>query len=299
MEKNKFTKKKKAVVLIGCLLIVVIAAVVVWSIRMSKKNEGKSDSDSKETGYHELKDGENPEDVEVQVKTSEDYVEPAPGTLEIEKIQGYTAKTTTSSDDAAEDPLAEGETSGSGISLSDQNLKVESIGGYAGSFLEDGSDEPMANVAAMLLTNQSEQMLQIAEIDFQVNETETAHFKVTDLPAGTSVLVLESNRREFREEDNYSYGDAATGYMEQPSLEEDKFEVMGKEGKIILKNKTQKTYQKVYIYYKYVQLGGAYLGGITYRTPFENVAGGAEVEAVAVHFNPESSKIMAVQVLEE
>lgn len=299
MEKNKFTKKKKAVVLIGCLLIVVIAAVVVWSIRMSKKDEGKSDSDSKETGYHELKDGENPEDVEVQVKTSEDYVEPAPGTLEIEKIQGYTSKTTTSSDDTAEDSLAEGETSGSGISLSDQNLKVESIGGYAGSFLEDGSDEPMANVAAMLLTNQSEQMLQIAEIDFQVNETETAHFKVTDLPAGTSVLVLESNRREFREEDNYSYGDAATGYMEQPSLEEDKFEVIGKEGKIILKNKTQKTYQKVYIYYKYVQLGGAYLGGITYRTPFENVAGGAEVEAVAVHFNPESSKIMAVQVLEE
>ncbi len=299
MEKNKFTKKKKAVVLIGCLLIVVIAAVVVWSIRMSKKDDGKSDSDSKETGYHELKDGENPEDVEVQVKTSEDYVEPAPGTLEIEKIQGYTAKTTTSSDDAAEDPLAGGETSGSGISLSDQNLKVESIGGYAGSFLEDGSDEPMANVTAMLLTNQSEQMLQIAEIDFQVNETETAHFKVTDLPAGTSVLVLESNRREFREEDNYSYGDAATGYMEQPSLEEDKFEVIGKEGKIILKNKTQKTYQKVYIYYKYVQLGGAYLGGITYRTPFENVAGGAEVEAVAVHFNPESSKIMAVQVLEE
>lgn len=266
---------------------------------MSKKDEGKSDSDSKETGYHELKDGENPEDVEVQVKTSEDYVEPAPGTLEIGKIQGYTAKTTTSSDDAAEDSSAEGETSGSGISLSDQNLKVESIGGYAGPFLEDGSDEPMANVAAILLTNQSEQMLQIAEIDFQVNETETAHFKVTDLPAGTSVLVLESNRREFREEDNYSYGDAATGYMEQPSLEEDKFEVIGKEGKIILKNKTQKTYQKVYIYYKYVQLGGAYLGGITYRTPFENVAGGAEVEAVAVHFNPESSKIMAVQVLEE
>ena len=299
MEKNKFTKKKKVMILICCLLLVAVAAVVVWAVRMSKKDTGKSDSDAQGAGYHELADGENPEDVEVQVKTSEDYVEPAPGTLDITKIQGYTAKTTTSSDDAAEDPSPEGETSESGILLSDQNLKVESIGGYAGSFLEDGSDEPMANVAAMLLTNQSEQMLQIAEIDFQVNETETAHFKVTDLPAGTSVLVLESNRREFKEEDNYSYGDAATGYMEQPSLEEDKFEVIGENGKIILKNKTQETYQKVYIYYKYVQLGGAYLGGITYRTPFENIAGDAEVEAVAVHFNPESSKIMAVQVLEE
>lgn len=299
MKNNKFTKKKKVVILICCLLIVVSAAVVVWSVCVSKKDEDKSDSDSQGAGYHELEDGENPEDMEVKVKTSEDYVEPAPGTLEIGKIQGYTAKTTPSSDEGTEDSSAEGEPAVSGISLSDPNLKVESVGGYAGSFLEDGSDEPMVNVAAMLLTNQSEQMLQIAEIDFQVNETETAHFKVTDLPAGTSVLVLESNRREFKEEDNYSYGDAATAYMEQPSLEEDKFEVVGENGKIILKNKTQETYQKVYIYYKYVQLGGAYLGGITYRTPFENVAGGAEVEAVAVHFNPESSKIMAVQVLEE
>lgn len=299
MENKKFTKKKKAAILICCLVIAAGAAAIVWSVFMPKKDDGKSDSDSQGAGYHELADGENPEDVEVKVKTSKDYVEPAPGTLDIGKIQGYTAKTTPSSDGDTEDSSAEGEPVQAGISLSDQNLKVESVGGYAGPFLEDGSDEPMVNVAAMLLTNQSEQMLQIAEIDFQVNETETAHFKVTDLPAGTSVLVLESDRREFREEDNYSYGDAATGYMEQPSLEEDKFEVVGEDGKIILKNKTQETYQKVYIYYKYVQLGGAYLGGITYRTPIENVAGGAEVEAVAAHFNPESSKIMAVQVLEE
>ena len=54
----------------------------------------------------------------------------------------------------------------------------------------------------------------------------------------------------------------------------------------------------MYVYYKYVQLGGAYLGGITYRTPFENVPANGEVEAIAAHFNPESSQIMAVQILE-
>lgn len=35
-----------------------------------------------------------------------------------------------------------------------------------------------------------------------------------------------------------------------------------------------------------------------YRTPFENVGAGKEAEAVAAHFNPDSSQIMGVQILD-
>lgn len=300
MKKNKSAKKKKQLIILVCILVLVIVLAGVFVVYTLKKNgvlPSGGDSDGK--GYHELASGENPEDIEIQVKSSDDYVEPAPGTLDVTKIQGYTAQTTAQSGDAATESGEDGTASAPTITLSDSNLTVESIGRYSGSFLEDGSDEPTANVAAMLITNHSDQMLQIAQIDFQVNDTETASFKVTNLPAGTSTLVLESNKREFKEEDSYTYGNAATGYMEQPTLEEDKFHIEVEKGKITLKNKTNETYAKVYVYYKYVQLGGAYLGGITYRTPFENVKGGAEVEAVAGHFNPESSKIMAVQVLDE
>ncbi len=300
MKKNKSAKKKKQLIILVCILVLVIVLAGVFVVYTLQKNgvlPSGGDSDSK--GYHELTSGENPEDIEIQVKSSDDYVEPAPGTLDATKIQGYTAQTIAQSGDATTESGEDGAASAPTITLSDSNLTVESIGRYSGSFLEDGSDEPTANVAAMLITNHSDQMLQIAQIDFQVNDTETASFKVTDLPAGTSTLVLESNKREFKEEDSYTYGNAATGYMEQPTLEEDKFDIEVEKGKITLKNKTNETYAKVYVYYKYVQLGGAYLGGITYRTPFEDVKGGAEVEAVAGHFNPESSKIMAVQVLDE
>ena len=133
----------------------------------------------------------------------------------------------------------------------------------------------------MLITNNSDQMLQVALIDFQVNSNETASFKVTNLPAGTSTLVLESNKREFSDNDTYTYGNAATGYMDQPTLEEDKVELKTENGKITLKNKTDKELKTVYVYYKYMQIGGAYFGGITYRTPFENVGAGKEAEAVA------------------
>ena len=228
----------------------------------------------------------------------------------MDKIQGFTAagENVLSSTDTTEDDTdsksdskdSEQDSSAvSDITLADSNLTVEAVGSYSGNFLEDGSDEPTANVAAMLITNNSDKMLQIAEISFKVNEKDTAVFKVTDLPAGTSTLALESNKREFSEEDAYTYGETATAYIEQPSLEEDKFELETEDGKITLKNKTDKSYEKVYVYYKYVQIGGAYLGGITYRTPFENVPAGGETEAVAAHFNPESSKIMAVQIQQE
>lgn len=304
--RNMRRKKKNQRIIIISVIVVVVAIIIGVIAFIFGGNSGSSDK-----GYHEVKEGEDISDIQAEVKSSEDYVEPDKGTLDIEKIQGFTASGAgsaaadgeTSDEDSDAQSNSQGETSSdstaSEITLSDPNLTVEAIGSYSGNFLEDGSDEPTANVAAMLITNNSDQMLQIAEITFQVNDTETASFIVTDLPAGTSTLVLEANKREYSEEDSYTYGETATGYMEEPTLEEDKFELVTEDGKITLKNKTDQSYDKVYVYYKYVQLGGAYLGGITYRTPFENVPAGGEVEAVAAHFNPESSKIMAVQIQQE
>lgn len=304
--KNKRRKQKHKWIII--ISVIVVAAVIISGAvaLILDKN-----SDSSDKGYHELKEGEDISDIQAEVKSSEDYVDPDKGTLDLDKIQGFTASgvgsaasdgETSGEDSAARSDSEEGTSSdsaASAVTLSDPNLTVEAIGSYSGNFLEDGSDEPTANVAAMLITNNSDQMLQIAEITFQVNKKDTAVFKVTDLPAGTSTLVLEANKREYSEEDSYTYGETAAGYMEQPSLEEDKFELVTEDGKITLKNKTDQAYDKVYVYYKYVQIGGAYLGGITYRTPFENVPAGGEAEAVASHFNPESSKIMAVQIQQE
>lgn len=305
--KNRKAATSRRKVIIAVITVCILLAGIITILVLREK--GIIFGTDNIEGVHELSEGENPEDVETQVKSSDDYVEPASGTLDIEKIQGFTPAngnagssangTSNENGDSGSSDAASGDSTAPTITLSDPNLTVEAIGSYSGNFLEDGSDEPTANVAAMLITNNSDQMLQIAEITFQVNDTETASFKVTDLPAGTSTLVLEANKREYSEEDSYTYGETATGYMEQPSLEEDKFELVTEDGKITLKNKTDQSYDKVYVYYKYVQLGGAYLGGITYRTPFENVPANGEVESIAAHFNPESSKIMAVQIQQE
>lgn len=285
-------KKKLGIIIAIVAAVLVVGVIIFFALKPNGINSQEETSDEK--GYHELADGENPADIDVKVKSSNDFVEPGKDTLDVSKIQGYSAKVGDSdkNDDSKETEKAEQ------IVLSDSNLTVESIGAYSGSFIEDGSDEATKNVTAMLITNNSDQMLQVALIDFQVNSNETASFKVTNLPAGTSTLVLESNKREFSDKDTYTYGNAATGYMDQPTLEEDKVELKTENGKITLKNKTDKELKTVYVYYKYMQIGGAYLGGITYRTPFENVGAGKEAEAVAAHFNPDSSQIMGVQILE-
>ena len=302
-KKGHKTRKTKWIIIISSVIVVAFLAIALIMVGLTKKEN------SNKGGFQELKEEDDISNIKSEVKVSEDYVEPAAGTLDIDKIQGFTAAsgntgssangTSNENGDSGSSDADSGDSSEPAITLSDPNLTVEAIGSYSGNFLEDGNDEPTANVAAMLITNNSDQMLQIAEITFQVNDTETASFKVTDLPAGTSTLVLEANKREYSEEDSYTYGETATGYMEQPSLEEDKFDLVTEDGKITLKNKTDQSYDKVYVYYKYVQLGGAYLGGITYRTPFENVPANGEVESIAAHFNPESSKIMAVQIQQE
>lgn len=286
-------QKKKLGIIIAIVAAVLVVGVMIF-IALKPNGINSQEETSDEKGYHELADGENPADIYVKVKSSNDFVKPGKDTLDASKIQGYSAKVGDSdkNDNSKETEKAEQ------IVLSDSNLTVESIGAYSGSFIEDGSDEATKNVTAMLITNNSDQMLQVALIDFQVNSNETASFKVTNLPAGTSTLVLESNKREFSDKDTYTYGNAATGYMDQPTLEEDKVELKTENGKITLKNKTDKELKRVYVYYKYVQIGGAYFGGITYRTPFENVGAGKEAEAVAAHFNPDSSQIMGVQILE-
>lgn len=284
--------KKLGIIIAIVAAVLVVGVMIFFALKPNGINSQEETSDEK--GYHELADGENPADIDVKVKSSNDFVEPGKDTLDASKIQGYSAKVGDSDtkDDSKDTEKAEQ------IVLSDPNLTVESIGAYSGSFIEDGSDEATKNVTAMLITNNSDQMLQVALIDFQVNSNEMASFKVTNLPAGTSTLVLESNKREFSDKDTYTYGNAATGYMDQPTLEEDKVELKTENGKITLKNKTDKELKTVYVYYKYMQIGGAYLGGITYRTPFENVGAGKEAEAVAAHFNPDSSQIMGVQILD-
>lgn len=70
--------------------------------------------------------------------------------------------------------------------------------------------------------------------------------------------------------------------------------ISSEDKKIKIKNISDKDLGTVYVYYKNIQNGGAYLGGITYRAKFENMKAGATVEAETSHFYKNGSQILMV-----
>lgn len=179
--------------------------------------------------------------------------------------------------------------------LSDGALRLESVGAYAGDFVEDGTNDAVGDTAALLVTNTSGRMLQMAEITFQVNATEQARFVLTNIPAGARVLALEQNRRSYSAADDYSFGRTAAAYTDAGMPEGDAFVLdTATTGQLAVENHSGADYERLYVYYKYVQADGVYLGGITFRVPFDNLANGARAQSAAGHFDPAASRVVAI-----
>lgn len=185
------------------------------------------------------------------------------------------------------------------IVLENEDLSVIAVGTYSGQYMEDGTDEETENTAALILQNNSEEMLQIAEIELQINGEDAALFRITNLPADGTVLALEMNRLTCDEKSTAEKTSEAVRFFDEEPVNEDLFETEGTDGRLTLKNLSEDTYEKVYVYYKTEIDDGLYLGGITYRVPFEEIEGKTQIETDAGHYSPSKSKIVEVQILEE
>lgn len=295
------SKNKKIIVIVIVVCVVLLLVGTILFFKNANNNKSEVESMKKEAQKNTALSPEELESITNNVTRVEDYVEPGKNTLEVDKIQGFTTKKSVknSTTNQKNKKSNKDDKKTDKVELSDSNLIIEKVGSYTGNYLEDGSDETIEKVAAIIISNTSDKMLQVGDITFKVSDKENATFRVTNLLPHTSALVLESNKRKYSDKDDYSYGTVVNAYLDAPDLLEDKFEVIKENGNLKLKNKTDKTYKKVYVYYKYVQSGGAFMGGITYRVPFENIEGKKTVTSVANHFSANTSVIVDVQIAEE
>lgn len=259
-KKRKYTKKeKKLLAAIGVVLIIIVILIIAI-VSTKKGKEGKAPN---------------------LAPISEDYVEPGYGNLNMAEITGF-------------QKVQQSEK----LSLENPGLVVDAVGSYNGLFVEDGSNSPVERCLSLIVTNNTSEMIQIADIILLANEKEELNFKITNLSAGASVLVMESNHHEYQKDENYTFKDMNIAYLKDTSLMEDTFEISSEDGKLTVKNISDKDCELAYIYYKYTQRGGTYLGGITYRVPVEKLAAGKTVEVTAGHWREGSSRISMVEIAE-
>lgn len=172
-------------------------------------------------------------------------------------------------------------------------LVIEHAGRYAGMFVEDGTDELVADAFALTLTNTTEQMLEYARFTVTCGEVYT--FEVSSIPAGESVQTLELQRSAAPASfENAVVSAEMISFFDVPaSTYPEVFELTGQDNGITVKNISDKTASAVFVYYKTV-IDGVYMGGITYRASVGELAPGEEFTAYAGHYLPESSEILFV-----
>ncbi len=179
--------------------------------------------------------------------------------------------------------------------VEETGIVIESIGSFVGPYVEDASDEEVENVAAMIITNTSDKMIQYSALSFDVKSGEPLNFVITNLPANTSAIVLEKNRKYFEGNETITYSGNITAYMER-DMHSSEVVASASDNLISLTNNSDKTIDTAYVYYKIYIDGGAYLGGITYRAKIENIAPGETRTQGASHYFTSNSQVLTVDI---
>lgn len=161
---------------------------------------------------------------------------------------------------------------------------------FSGQFVEDGKDDLVSNVATILVTNNSDQFLDLATIMYLI-DGKTATFVVTGLPAGRSAWVLESSKLTATASSTFTYVDKTTSFRENVSATSDKVTITADGNMLTATNNSDETLEGVFIYYRSVHTDGNFLGGITYLVDFGTLEPGAAVEKMGGHYSEDSEII--------
>lgn len=170
------------------------------------------------------------------------------------------------------------------------DLYCSEFSAYSGPFVEDGTNEQVENVMAVLIENRSDEFLDAATVVYNVGD-DTATFVLTGLPAGESVWVLERSRRVLEAGMKFEFVSCDSSFRNDIIEKTDKLEVITEDNAITVTNKSSKALQNVCVYYKTRNSDGNFLGGITYMLGFDNMSSGETAEKQSAHFG-ENSEIV-------
>ena len=187
------------------------------------------------------------------------------------------------------------------------NLKDEDYGieirtlaaGYDGAFLEDGTDDEVKNVLALLFVNTSDKDVQYAEYAFAV-DGKPISFKVSDLPAGQQCVVLEASRHQRNTNEVLELISRVVAPVDMLPGSDKVLPVINDDNTITLMNTTQEELPVVRVFYKYFyEDENSFVGGITYTATATKVPAGGSVTIAPSHFEANASVIMGTGIYDQ
>ena len=163
--------------------------------------------------------------------------------------------------------------------LEDGRLSVDSVFQFSG-FNPDNGNEEGENIAALEVTNHSDQQLVAAEISVSLTDDRKFTFEVADVPAGQSVLVFEKENQTYglndictEITDTAEFGDGAVRM-------EDRLSIQVEETTVTLTNHSEEELNHLLLHC-HCLIDGSYFGGLTYTYPVESIPAGQNITVEA------------------
>ena len=266
------------------LIGIIFLAVVLWFALKSASNDSSHDSSDNTTEDVQqdtsTTDGESSSE-ETDHKQDEDTAQNDEGNTS-EKVPDLV-----SGEDVKELVQENNE------AVEEGNIKCTEFSIFSGQFVEDGKDELVQNVAAMLVTNHSDKFLEFATLQYDIDGKE-AYFVVTGLPAGQSAWVMEKSRLTINGDAKFTYKGCVDSFRDDVVTATDKIKISTSGNMMTVINKADKTLKDVCVYYKVKYTDGNYMGGITYVVNFGELEAGESLEKLAGHYDEESAEIVRI-----
>lgn len=260
---GKYSKKKKS----GGLWTVLVLLVIVLGVFAALWLAASGDRE-------EMPLPTEPEETAQQPETTEAATEP-PYTFE-QEAEGVTSFTL------------------------ERGLEILRYGKYIGAYMEDGTDEVVANVMMIEVLNAGEEPIQYAKITV-TGPAGDAVFTLTTLLPGQRIIVLEAGRKSYSETDVYTEAraDNVAFFAEDPSLHEDKLQIQPLEGGFNITNVSGEDITgQICVYFKDVA-GETLYGGITYVVRIDGLAADEVKQVMSANFTEKNSRVVFVQIIGE
>lgn len=172
--------------------------------------------------------------------------------------------------------------------------------GYTGNYLEDGSDEDVKDILALMFTNKGTQDIQYAEYVFSLGK-EVVSFKLSNLPAGQSCQVLEASRHNNDKKNAMELISRVVAQVEElPFARDELLVVDNSDNTITIMNTTKKEIAVARVFYKnFDSENNLFMGGITYTAKAEKIPAGGGVTVSPAHYTSGESVVVGSGVYEK
>ena len=183
----------------------------------------------------------------------------------------------------------------------DYQVSIRRLNPYSGPFLEDGQDEEVTNILALQFRNDGEQDIQYAEYVYDINGEEVA-FKLSNLPAGQSCVVLAANKHAYNADEVLKITSRLVARVEVlPTADDQLLLVNNGDDTVSILNMTDQPIPVARVFYKtYYAEQDTFIGGITYSIEIRNIPANGSTGALSPsHFSSEMSRFVGSGVYDE